>query len=106
MYIYVGNLSISKDVYISRVMSINPLEFVLACETTGGPATTVTWRRNGRYIILVQKQYILDYEEATYRNEITISGSNNIIASEYIFNVLNAVTNPVSSMFNHAGNNN
>ena len=84
-------------------MNVDPLEFVLACETTGGPATTVTWSRNGHYIHLVQAQHIIDYEGATYRNEITLSGSNNIIASEYIFNASNSVTKSVSSMFAHEG---
>ena len=101
MYIAIlGHLNISKDVYVFKVISLDPLVFVLACETTGGPATTVRWRENGQLLNYEQTQEIVDYEKAKYRNKIKILSS--IIASEYTFHASNAV-NSAASSFSHAG---
>jgi hypothetical protein len=99
-------LEISNDIYL-RVVTINPLKFALTCVTTGGPATQVTWAKdNWTYrfpadIGVELLQHVVDYENATYVNEIVISSSK--IAGRYDFYSLNAVTREVSSTIDLSG---
>ena len=44
----------------------------LACTSTGGPATTVTWSRNGIVITLKQDKRIVDSFASTYQTVLTI----------------------------------
>ena len=82
---------------MSRIVHFDPLSFALACVTTGGPATIVTWQKNG-YVFprYTQNQNVTDYEEATYINEVTVSSST--IAGSYIFHVSNAVSSATSRL--------
>ncbi len=95
-YTSVGILSVSENIYISRVVSLDPLEVVLACETTGGPATGVSWRRNGFPLYTRQSQVVLNNEESIYMNEIMVSGLR-YIAGVYSFYVSNAVSTNTSN---------
>lgn len=50
----------------------------LICTSTGGPATSVTWKRNQTYlrtdgIAYQQSQIITDTQNAEYRTELTLS---------------------------------
>ena len=92
-------MSVSKDVYL-KVGRLDPLEFALVCVTTGGPATHVTWRRNGIPVGIGVK-LVTSYEEATYTNEIAISGYT--IAGRYDFQSSNAITNQVTSALDISG---
>lgn len=94
---------VTRDIYISRVLSLDPLKFVLACETSGGPATRVRWEKNGYRIGRngELQQNITNYEQATYINKNTISGY--IIAGEYTFYSSNNATDHVSSTFDASG---
>ncbi len=46
---------------------------LLICESTNGPATTVTWNRNG--IEYQQSQRIIDKIDATYHNILSINST-------------------------------
>ena len=50
----------------------------LTCTSTGGPATTVTWTKDGAVITPStthqQTQMIVDTVEGTYQNTVTIAG--------------------------------
>ena len=94
-------MSISRDVYL-RMVSLDPLKFALVCVTTGGPATQVTWEKDGIQSILgVMSQKVVNSEDATYINEILIS--TYVIAGRYTFYSSNAVTNEVSSTLDVSG---
>jgi hypothetical protein len=89
------------------VVTLNPLKFVLACVTTGGPATQVRWTKNHRsYSISAEigvelLQHVVDYENATYVNELVIS--SHIIAGRYNFYSSNALTSEISSTVDLSG---
>ena len=97
-------MSISKDIYL-RMVSLDPLKFALVCVTAGGPATQMTWGKNGIQSIPntvgVKSQKVVNYEDAMYINEIVIS--TYIIAGTYTFHSSNAVTNEVSSTLDVSG---
>jgi hypothetical protein len=93
-----GILTIFTDVYF-RVVTIDPLAFALTCVTTGGPATQVWWTRYGYGIGGEKTQHVLDYENATYLNEIVINTYMYLLAGKYSFYSSNAVTRQVSSTF-------
>lgn len=97
-----GILGVSKAAYLSASTIINSLRFTLSCVTTGGPATDVTWIKNGNVMLSdqAQLQTITSYEDSTYLNEITLTDS--IIAGEYRIDVSNAVST-VSSTFTASG---
>ena len=103
-YTTAGVMSISRDVYF-RMVSLDPLKFALACVTTGGPATHVTWGKDGiqsnpdRVGVMLQK--VVNSEDATYINEILIF--TYVIAGRYTFYSSNAVTNEVSSTLDVSG---
>ena len=88
---------------MSANISLNPLRFTISCLTTGGPATNVTWSKNGNSTLhdqAVEVQTVTSYEDSTYLNEIVLP--DDIIAGEYRIDVSNAVSS-VSSYFNVSG---
>ena len=63
--------------------------------STGGPATTVTWRRDGSPLVVdgvtyQQTQTVTDATTATYQNVLTIAQSVTSIYGEYRCTVENA----------------
>ena len=45
----------------------------LVCTSFGGPATVVTWKKNGQLLTTYQqKQRLLSTENATYENTLSI----------------------------------
>jgi hypothetical protein len=95
-----GILAIVTGVHF-RLVTLSPLKFALACVTTGGPATQVTWTRDGYGIAGEKMQHVMDYENATYSNEVVISSHR--LAGRYSFRTSNAVTRQVSSTINLSG---
>ena len=69
-----GILQISKPVYVSEFLSLKPLKFVLACETTGGPVThteLITRYATVHYQLLSQE--VTNHEGGIYTNKIAVS---------------------------------
>ena len=57
----------------------DPPVFTLTCTSTGGPATTVSWRRNGTMLsddstYSITSQVLTDAETATYTHTLTVTG--------------------------------
>ena len=77
-------------------MSVTPLVFALACVTTGGPATDVTWSNDGYVVSNEQQQVVTDYKNSTYLNEIIFNDT--IIAGDYGVNVSNDVSSITSTL--------
>ena len=64
----------------------------LTCTSTGGPPTTVTWRKNGVLVdnsIYEQSQRLVDAESATYHN---------ILFNDDVANFVGAFTCEVSNV--------
>ena len=57
---------------------INDLEFILTCNSSGGPPTTVTWTRDSETInntdIEAAKTELVDGETAQYTHTLTVTG--------------------------------
>ena len=72
LYIHTGSPSVTSLTY-------NNQSRTLTCTSTGGPATTVTWRRNGVMITLGatyhQTKRLVDPVNGTYRTVLTIDSS-------------------------------
>ena len=71
-YIHAGSPSVTSLTY-------NDQSRTLTCTSTGGPATTVTWRRDGLVITLnvtyQQTKSVLDTVNGTYQTVLTIDPS-------------------------------
>ena len=52
-------------------LTYDPKSGVIACISTGGPATSVSWNRNG-----ITNQIISNFHSATYVNRLIINGSS------------------------------
>ena len=62
-------------------LSYSPSNRILTCVSTGGPATTVTWRKDDDLIPLnsstyTQSQVVMDTITATYHNLLSINSSD------------------------------
>ena len=70
MYIHAGSPSITNLTY-------NKQSRTLTCTSTGGPATTVTWRRDGVVITATYQQTkrVVDPVTGTYQIVLTIDSS-------------------------------
>ena len=70
--IYTGSPSVTNLTYNNRSRT-------LTCTSTGGPATTVTWRRNGVVVMLSatkqQTKTLVDPVKGTYQTVLTIDSS-------------------------------
>ena len=82
-----------------------PPLFTLTCTTTGGPASTVQWTRNGvaltnggRYSL---SQTIVNLQTATYENNLTVSGKYLGVYSIFVSN--SRTPQPVTSQYNVTG---
>ena len=72
LYILVGSPNVTSLTYNNRSKT-------LTCTSTGGPATTVTWRRDVVVITLnathQQTKRLVDAETGTYQTVLTINSS-------------------------------
>ena len=72
LYIHAGSPNVTS-------LTFNRQSRTLTCTSTGGPATTVTWRRNGVVITLnatyQQTNRIVDTVGGTYQTVLTIDSS-------------------------------
>ena len=72
--LFVGIPTLSAD-----SLSYSTSSGTLSCVSTGGPASTVSWRKDGVPITsssYTQSQIVVDTETATYHNLLSISSSN------------------------------
>jgi len=80
VYIHAGSASITS-------LTFDDLYTTLTCTSTGGPATTVTWRRDG--VVLTpnathqQNKRLVDPVNGTYQTVLTIDPSVGQIAGTY-----------------------
>ena len=77
----------------------DPPVFTLTCTSTGGPATTVSWRRDGTMLsddgtYSITSQVLTDTETATYTHTLTVTGR---LLGEYQCSVSNIRTPSGSS---------
>lgn len=57
-------------------MTYNSSTLTLACTSTGGPATNVTWMKDGELLVTdgttyQQRQMVVDMQQAVYDNMLT-----------------------------------
>ena len=89
LYTHAGSLNITSLTY-------NDQSRTLTCTSTGGPATTVTWRRNGIVITLGamyrQTKRLVHPVAGTYQTVLTINSSLDLsdIVGTYNCTVKNA----------------
>ena len=55
-------------------LTADPPVFTLTCITTGGPATTVTWTRDGAAATGNTSQTVMDQLNIIYHNTLTVTG--------------------------------
>ena len=96
-----GQVTIPGDItfQLNTDSTTDPPVFTLTCTSTGGPPTTVSWRRDG--IVLtdnsnnsITTQILLDAEAATYNHTLTVTGR---LVGEYQCSVSNIRTPSESS---------
>lgn len=83
---------------MSKFLSLNPLKFVLACETTGGPVTHMHTGFFQGFILDSQSQEVINYEEGIYEHKITVSISSDSSLGFFTFSFRNAVSHKYSSL--------
>ena len=87
------NLYIHAGSPIVTSLTYNDQSRTLACTSTGGPATSVTWRRDGVVITLnatyQQTKRLIDPVEGTYQTVLTIDPSVGHIEGTYTCTVEN-----------------
>ena len=69
----------------------DPPVFTLTCVSTGGPATTVNWTRDGGPVAGVTSQTVTNMMAATYNNTLTVTGRE---PGNYSCSVANVRTAP------------
>ena len=90
-----GQVTILREItfQLNTDLSTDPPVFTLTCTSTGGPATTVSWRRDGTMLSDDSNHDIMsqvtDPVTATYTNTLTVTGR---LAGQYECSVLNSRT--------------
>ena len=72
-------------------LTADPPVFTLTCVSTGGPATTITWTRDGAAATGVTSQIVLNMTSITYNNTLTVTGRE---PGNYTCSVANVRTAP------------
>ena len=94
LYIFsdAGYLEVNSMTLTSKLTSTLTLVFILICTSTGGPATNVTWMRNGEVLINdnstynITSQILTNATTATYNHTLMVTGR---LVGEYECNVSN-----------------
>ena len=83
------------------LVSSSPVQFTLTCTSTGGPATSVTWTRDGINVTYdsdhVLTRTVEDTINARYSNTLTVTGVKGGSYRCIVSNVRGAVMSPVLS---------
>ena len=74
--IIVGDVSISGGVTLTVDSDLNGAspQFTLTCNSTGGPATTVTWTRDSTTVTEGNETVLNDPVTANYTHTLTVTG--------------------------------
>ena len=59
---------------LTSALTADPPVFTLTCVSTGSPATTVTWTRDGAAATGDTSQTVVDQLAITYNNTLTVTG--------------------------------
>ena len=78
--------------------------FTLTCNSTGGPATTVTWTRDSVTVTVTQRSHVENGVTAQYTHTLTTQYNHALIETRqleglYKCSVTNAVSSASSSEF-------
>jgi len=91
-----GQVTISGEItfQLDTDLATDPPVFTLTCTSTGGPATTVSWRRDGTMLsdnstYSINSEATNDTETATYNHTLTVTGR---LVGEYECTVSNIRT--------------
>ena len=93
-YLDAGTLEvISLDFNLTSELNSTIPTFTLTCTSTGGPATAVSWRRNGELLVENSSNYsitsqtlLTDAEDAIYDHTLRVTGR---LVGKYQCNVSN-----------------
>ena len=100
-FLSTGNVVVSSVQFqLTSELNATTPTFTLNCTSTGGPATTVSWRRDGTMIsdnstYKITSQVLTDAETATYNHTLTVIGR---LVGEYECNVSNNKPSSASGM--------
>ena len=93
-YFHVGTLeAISLDFNLTSELNSTIPTFTLTCTSTGGPATIVSWMRNGEILVensssySITSQTLIDAENGTYDHTLMVTGR---LVGEYECTVSNS----------------
>ena len=79
---------------LQRTMEHSP-NFTLNCTSTGSPATTVTWRKDGTVLgsggQYEMTQRLQDGATATYENIMVVGGTPSVLLGVYSCSILNEI---------------
>ena len=88
---YIASVSV---ISLQRAMEYSP-NFSLNCTSTGSPATTVTWRRDGMVLSrggqYEMTQILLNGATATYVNILVVSGTPSSLRGVYSCDIWNGI---------------
>ena len=79
LYFTVGQVTISGEInfQLNSELNANTPMFTLTCTSTGGPATTVSWRRGSIMLSstsqIVTSQIVTNTETGTYMNTLRVA---------------------------------
>ena len=97
----VVNITEPLQFSLQSAPTADPPVFTLTCISTGGPATTITWTRDGVVATGITSQTVVDQQTATYHNTLTVTGK---LPGNYQCNVTNARTmQPATASLTVAG---
>ena len=93
-----GSIQNVADIEVS-VVTTDPVNFTLTCTSTGGPATTVTWTREGANFNYdsnhVLTQTVTDTGTSAYSNVLTVTVVENGPYQCIVSNARGTVRSPV-----------
>ena len=96
-----GALNQITDAIQFVLVSSSPVQFSLTCTSTGGPATSVTWTRDGVNVIYdsdhVLTRTVENTMTAQYSNTLTVTGVESGSYLCIVSNIRGAVMSPVLS---------
>lgn len=104
MHAGLGTIALVQGLEFAIISESSPV-FVLTCITSGGPATSVVWTRNGVPVgsdgDFTMTQIILNTTTSTYQNQLTVSGRH--LGTYRVFISNSRQPSPVQSLYTVRG---